>query len=319
MRKSWVLWRPKPPSKKIANSGLKILIILNSISRKKKKFYHELLPVLQRHFQVTVFETQYAGHAKVLAQDLASQYDVMLAAGGDGTLNQVLNGMMTGATEPRPSLGIIPLGTGNDFARMFNIKATGEHIVSRLQQKSFPSTDVGCIETVNEQGVPVKKYFINVCSLGMGPEVVTRLSKSNRSLGPTLTYLKAITQTFFTHRPQPVQVTADNWSWSGWARVVGIANGKSFGNGMYIAPDAEVNDGLFSTFIASDLPLFKFLLYLQTIKSGKILRDSKIAYQTASAISLSSSQPTPIEAEGELQGWLPAKIFIQAGAVKFVR
>lgn len=319
MLKSWGQWRPKQPSRKIANSGLKILIILNGISRKKEKFYQKILPHIQRHFEVTVQETQYAGHARILACENVSLFDVIFAAGGDGTLNQVLNGILMSPSDSKPALGIIPLGTGNDFARIFNIKASGENIVSLLQQKIFPLTDVGCIESNDKNGEPITNYFINVCSLGMGPEVVTRLSKSNRSLGPTLTYLKAITQTFFTHQPQPVSVTAKNWSWSGLARVVAMANGKSFGNGMYIAPTAEVNDGLLSTFIASDLPLLKFLLYLQTIKSGKQLRDAKIRYDVASEVNLSSTQVTPIEAEGELQGFLPARVFVKPQAIRFVR
>jgi Sphingosine kinase and enzymes related to eukaryotic diacylglycerol kinase len=189
-----------------------------------------------------VLETQQAGHAFVLASEAVDKkFDLILAAGGDGTLNQVVNGILAGreSQDSLPTLGIIPLGTGNDFAKMCGVKADGKQLADLIQKASFKPTDAGKISCFDEAGNAQTKYFINVTSIGMGPEVVRRLSNSNRSLGPTLTYLKAITQTFFSHQPQPIFVQANDWEWRGQARVVAIANGKSFGNSLYIAPDAE--------------------------------------------------------------------------------
>jgi diacylglycerol kinase (ATP) len=138
--------------------------------------------------------------------------------------------------------------------------------------------------------------------------VVKRLKKSDRSLGPSLTYLKAITATFFSHQPQEVSAKSSSWEWKGKARVLAIANGKSFGNGLYIAPDADPQDGEFNTFVAGDLPLWKFLLHLQTIKSGEKLIDSKITYGKLNALELTAPERCAIEAEGEAIGFLPARI-----------
>lgn len=301
---------------------MKVGIILNGISRKKRKFYDEVLPPLKSKFDVTVFETQQANHAITLASEATAQnYDVILAAGGDGTLNQVLNGMLAGkyVTDKLPALGVIPLGTGNDFAKMCGVHANGNQLVTLLTRGVFPLTDVGKISCFHDHEKAVTKYFINVCSLGMGPEVVKRLRENNRALGPGLTYLMAITQTFFNHKPQPVFVKSEHWEWSGLARVVAIANGQSFGNSLFIAPGNQPDDGVFSAFIAGDLPLFKFLLYLQTIKSGKKLVDRKIHYHTCGPIELSSSQKTVVEAEGELQGYLPAKVDILHHRIAVVR
>ncbi len=301
---------------------MKIAIILNGISRKKKKFYTQILPPLQQAFDITVFETQRAGHASTLASEAANKkFDLILAAGGDGTLNQVVNGIFSGgeAGEHLPVIGIIPLGTGNDFAKMCGVKASGHQIASLIQQSSFKFTDVGKIECSDESGNSIVRYFINVASIGMGPEVVHRLSKSDRSLGPTLTYLKAITATFFTHKPQPVLVETDLWQWQGMARVVAIANGKSFGNSIYIAPDALAEDGKLSSFIAGNLSLIKFVLALQALKGGKKLKDKKIHYAEGVSFRLSSSQMTPIEAEGELQGILPASISVLPSRIRVLR
>ena len=299
---------------------MRVAIILNGISRKKDFFYQKILPSIHHAQEVHVFETQRPGHAIELSAQAADQhFDVVLAAGGDGTLNQVLNGVFQKERTTPPAIGIIPLGTGNDFARLLGLRAEGNQISNLLSNKSFHPIDVGELFCEDEQGTKVTRYFLNVCSLGMGPEVVRKLMKSSRAWGPTLTYFNAITHTFFTHQPQPVTIESEQWEWSGHARVVAVANGKSFGNGLFIAPDAQPDDGIFSTFVASDLPLFKFLFYLQSIKSKQKLRDPKILYNTCKSIHLHAPERTVLEAEGELQGYLPATIRVKPQAIRFLR
>src|SRR5260221_4968857 len=196
---------------------MKVAIILNGISRKKKFFYREVLPTLTQKFEIVVFETQHAQHAIELASTATKEkFDYVLAAGGDGTLNQVLNGILQNQNNTIfPTLGIIPLGTGNDFARMCGIKPDANQIANLLLQNNPKPTDVGRINCHDELRKQLTKYFINVCSMGMGPEVVKRLMKSDRSLGPLLTYLKAITSTFFTHQPQEIIAQTQHWEWRG--------------------------------------------------------------------------------------------------------
>lgn len=307
---------------------MKVAIILNGISRKKKFFYREIFPTLKQKFEVVVFETQHAKHAiELAATACAENFDYIIAAGGDGTLNQVLNGVLenpiTGirvdTNQGVPALGIIPLGTGNDFARMCGIKADANQIASLIEQNNPKPTDIGKINCSEESGEKLTKYFINVCSMGMGPAVVKRLMKSNRSLGPLLTYLKAITQTFFTHQPQEIAAKTKQWEWSGKMRVLAIANGQSFGNQMFIAPDALSDDGLFSTFVAGDLTLLRFLFCLQKIKGKKKIKDDLICYNECTSIEVSAPEPCPIEAEGEWMGWLPMKAEMLTKRIKFLR
>jgi len=301
---------------------MKIGIILNGISRKKNFFYNSIYPILQQHFNVEIFETQHAQHAIELASHVAKEkYDCIFAAGGDGTLNQVLNGILLNppSTITLPTLGIIPLGTGNDFAKMCGIKPDAIHISTLIKKNTPQLTDIGKLNCLDESGETVIRYFINVCSIGMGPEVVRRLSKNNRALGPTITYLKAITETFFTHKPQKVFVNTPNWEWQGKMRVLAIANGKSFGNSMFIAPDALPDDGLFSTFLAKDMALLKFLMFLQLVKAKKKITNSSIMYNTSTTIGMIAPEPCPIEAEGEWMGWLPAKIEMLPKHINFLR
>ncbi|MEK6782784.1 MAG: YegS/Rv2252/BmrU family lipid kinase [Bacteroidota bacterium] len=301
---------------------MNIGIILNGISRKKKFFYTSIYPALQRNNRVEVFETQHAQHAIELASALVKEFkfDYILSAGGDGTLNQVLNGILLNpGGNILPAIGAVPLGSGNDFAKMCGLKPDAKQISTLLTQNNPQATDIGKISCHDELGKIRTRYFINACSMGMGPEVVKRLSKSDCSLGPTLTYLKAITLTFFSHQPQEIMAQSQHWEWRGKTRVLAIANGISFGNSMYIAPDALPDDGVFSTFLAGDLPLLKFLLYLQLIKNKKKIKDRQILYNTCTSIDITAPEPCAIEAEGEWMGWLPVRIELQAKKIKFLR
>jgi diacylglycerol kinase (ATP) len=300
---------------------LKILIILNGISRRKNFFYRDILPPLQENFEITLAETAYANHATQLASEALSQgFDCVLSAGGDGTLHQVINGiLLNGNSDALPSIGVIPLGSGNDFATACGIEANATSIIKLLKENSPKPTDIGKILCEDGNGNEIEKYFINACSVGMGPATVLQMEKSPKWMGADLRYLTSILHTFFTHQPEKISLKSENWEFSGKVRVFAVANGKSFGNKIFIAPDAKMEDGWLNTFLASDLPLAKFLWYLQTIKQKKKITDSRIEYTKVKGVSLSSPQKLLLEAEGELVGQLPAQIEIIENRIKFFR
>jgi diacylglycerol kinase (ATP) len=300
---------------------LKILIILNGISRKKKKFYSEILPPLQKKFELTVGETSYSGHAYQLAAEAVTKdFDCILAAGGDGTLHQVINGILTaGASHPIPPIGLIPMGSGNDFATTCGLSFNALSIENLLEINQPKPTEVGKISCYDIDGNKVEKYFINACSVGMGPATVQRMEKSPKWLGSNLRYLTSILYTFFAHRPELLNIKTESWEWSGKARVFAIANGKSFGNKIFIAPDALQDDGLFNSFLAGEVPLLKFLWFLQAIKQRKLIRDENIRYSKITTVAISSQEKILLEAEGELVGYLPSMIGIHKNKVLFYR
>ncbi|MBL7873053.1 MAG: YegS/Rv2252/BmrU family lipid kinase [Cyclobacteriaceae bacterium] len=300
---------------------MNIIVILNGVSKKKKKFYQSILPVLQQKFSIQVLETQYANHARQLASEaVLNKAAVILSAGGDGTLNQVLNGMMSVANECRlPSLGLIPLGSGNDFANSANLTLDPNDLLELLTKNQPLQTDIGKVFCRNGNKEEVVHYFINVCSVGMGPATVQRMEKSPPWMGAELKYLISIIQTFFTHKPEVIEVHTPDWNWKGNARVVAIANGRSFGNKIYIAPDASLEDGVFSTFIAGNVPLLKFLLYLQQLKGKKKITDDQISNSNTTKVEVRSGNSAMLETEGELIGFLPASIEVMPGQIGFFR
>jgi diacylglycerol kinase (ATP) len=295
---------------------MRIAVIVNGVSGKKASFYRHVYPALATVGTVDVWETLAPGHATELALLAANQeYQVILAAGGDGTLHQVLNGVRSSTQGSHAVLGVVPLGTGNDFARFQNLHV--RHTDWRQRVLAPPQLiDVGQIrfgETEKES-----RYFINACSVGLGPEVVHRLATGSRALGPFATYFLAIAKTFLANRPQPLMFQADTFSWSGKMRVGAVANGQSFGNKLFVAPDALAADGQFNTFIAGDVTLVDFLKYLPALKQKKKVKDPRVHYGTASRIRWESSVPLWVEAEGELVGRLPVAITLLPRAQRFL-
>ncbi len=299
---------------------MRIAIILNGISRKKKIFYQSILPALIHKFQVEVFETQFANHAHQLAAEAAKKFTIILSAGGDGTLNQVVNGMMSVAYENQlPVLGLIPLGSGNDFANAIEATTNVSDLMELLTTNQPKPTDLGKLSCKDGNEQNLQRYFINVCSLGMGPATVKQMAKAPHWFGADLRYLQSIVRTFFSHTPELIEIKTSDWNWVGKVRVLAIANGKSFGSKIYIAPYAKPDDGMFSSFLVSDIPLIKFLFYLQVVKRKKKVNDPCVVYSTTARIELTSPQSVAIEAEGELMGFLPATIEVCPKQIKFLR
>jgi diacylglycerol kinase (ATP) len=298
---------------------VKVAIILNGISLKKKFFYKKILPELSNLFSVTVFETRTQKDAIDLAANVVKKgVDVILAAGGDGTLNQVLNGMLLNNEGEKnlPMLGVVPLGSGNDFARTISVRANATFIIEKLKANSFIYCDAGKILCNDKNGNEVKTYFINVADAGMGPEVVEKVMRADRIFGAGVAYYNSIISTFFTYKPMHVSVKTDTWKWEGNLRTLAIANGRCFGHGLYIAPDAKPNDGVFSTFLAGGVTVAEFIWHSEKLKRAKRVNNPKVHYNQATHIEIESATTCAIEADGEWIGFLPARIDILPACIK---
>jgi diacylglycerol kinase (ATP) len=291
---------------------LKVAIILNGISLRKKFLYRDILPALTESFKVEVFETKSRNDATLLASKAAEKkFDVIVAAGGDGTVHQVLNGMLQ-SNETRvdlPSLGIIPIGSGNDFARALNLTANKENIIRLLQNNQPKKIDVGKVSfRKSHEGEESFRYFLNEVDIGMGPEVVKKVDASDRPFGAAVAYYMAIISTFASFKPFLAKVKTPTWNWEGKVRTLAIANGNYYGHGLCISPDAKPDDRKFGTFICSAVSVLDFIRYSNDLKKGKYVRIPEISYNEAEVIELSSPNPCVVEADGEILGYLPAKV-----------
>jgi diacylglycerol kinase (ATP) len=300
----------------------KIAIVLNGISFYKKIFYGKFLPAIQQHFSVDVFETKSKNDAISLTCKAVETYtyNVILAAGGDGTLHQVVNGVIRGRENeiPLPAVGVIPMGSGNDFAKTAGLTANPDQLVSLLKNFNPRKLDLGKINYTTFDGAMAERYFINVADIGMGPEVVKRVNDSGRTFGPAAAYYKSILATFLRYKPMPVRVATPEWSWKGKLRSLAVANGKYYGHGLCIAPDAKPDDGKFQVFICGNVSVFDFIRHSQTLKKGKHIRMDEISYREANSISFESDETCLIEGDGEILGTLPASVSMIATKIMFL-
>jgi YegS/Rv2252/BmrU family lipid kinase len=209
--------------------------------------------------------------------------------------------------EELPIFGVIPIGSGNDFARSLGDSINPEALVKLLAERKTNGIDVGKI-TFLEKAEQRKVYFINEADIGMGPDVVRKVMNSKKPFGSAVAYYFSILATFISYKPFRVTTQTNQWKWSGKIRTLAIANGKYFGNGLGIAPDAETNDGKFSTFIVEDVSVLDFIWFSNTLKQCKKVIHKKVHYNETQSIELRSEAHVVIEADGEAVGNLPVRI-----------
>jgi len=291
---------------------MKVGIIINGISR-RKNFAKEILPALRQHFEVEAWETRSENHAIELAQK--ANADILISAGGDGTLNQVLNGVMR--NEKQPVIGILPLGTANDFAHACGLRANAQELIDLIKNNSVHPTDAGKIDLNDENGNKITRYFLNTCSVGMGPDVADAVRKDSRRWGTKITYFKAVLKVFFTEKPKTILITDGEWKWDAPLRLAAIANTKTMAGDFHIAPDNKIDDGIFSVYIAGALSVFQFVQELLKLVKGKKSASPLVRCHQASRCHLQGD--ALIEADGELQGRLPASVEVLAGRINVLR
>jgi diacylglycerol kinase (ATP) len=299
-----------------------IAIILNGISLYKKTFYKKFLPLIQERYKTDVFETN-SRHDGILLSSKAAEkyrYDVILAAGGDGTLHQVMNGVLNGReTEPRlPVIGVIPIGSGNDFAKTAKITTDPGQLLHLLEKFQSTPVNIGKIIYQDFSGGRKERYFLNVADIGMGPEVVKRVLDSGRALGSEVAYYKSIIATFFKYRPMIVHASTLRWKWSGKLRSLAVANGRFYGHGLCIAPDARPDDDLFTVFICGDVSVIDFIKHSSTMKKQRHIQMDEVLYKEAISIELLSEKPCLIEGDGEILGQLPASVQLISRKLNFL-
>ncbi len=254
-------------------------------------------------------------------QCLRDGADVVVCVGGDGTLNEVVNGFFENDMLIRKEavLGFIPNGTGCDFARSFS---TPSGIVSALESIKKGSTrtiDIGRIRFQNHQGDTTSRYFHNIASFGMGGEVVERVNRTSKALGPFITFIWGTLLTLFTYKKKDVTVTVDDGrEFTLDIFHIAIANGRYQGGGMLVAPDALMDDGLFQITVIGAMSLLFVLARLPKLYNGKIKTIPQVAILTGKKATLRSTQHVLFDIDGEQPGILPAEIEIVSAAIEFI-
>ena len=237
---------------------------------------------------------------------------LVVAVGGDGTLNEVVNGVAGRDVD----LATIPLGTGMDFGRTYGIPKKFDDAV-RLALEGAPRTiDAGRVAYRTWGGEDAVRWFANVGSVGMSGAVAQRANGMSKALGGKATFFYALTRVFFAWENTDVTVRFDGEERHGKMHDVIVANGVWHGGGMMLAPDARPDDGLFDVIMIGDVGKVDFLTTAPKLYKGKHITHPKIEIVRTSHVEVDAVETLPIELEGEQVGTTPATFELVPGALR---
>ncbi len=236
--------------------------------------------------------TQYAGHATELArQAILDGWPIVVAAGGDGTIHEVINGFMLAAEKNHAAtFGIIPMGTANDLADGLQLPHDAAAACQRIAAGNTRLIDIGIVNG---------RFFANNSAVGLEP-VVTINHEQMRRVKGNLRYLLAAFKSIVQARPWQMRLIWDEGSYEGPVTLVSVGNGRRSGGLFYMTPQAELDDGLLDIVFAGGLTRWQILTFLPKTLKGTHINDPLVTYRKTSSLSIISSPSTPIHADGEV-------------------
>ncbi|MFX1304870.1 MAG: diacylglycerol/lipid kinase family protein [Promethearchaeota archaeon] len=276
-------------------------IIYNPIAGTAKKAQEDIEYTCQcldnLNVSYKLFKSEYAGHILELANQLAKDGYRVIGAGGDGTCNEVLHGVITASSSAL--CGFIPMGSGNDIPAVIgvipDIKRACEIIAEGYSSKS----DIGFAKT--DEGV--ERYFLGVGSQGFDAEVARRVNEEE-----VKNYNMMVLKTVFSWKNKEIIVKMDNDTFEGFANLVAVGNGGSYGGGMYICQRAKVDDGLFDISVVN-IGKIKLILQFKRMYSASLLPHPNVNEYRSKKVRIEMKNPEDkpylCQVDGEILGPLP--------------
>ncbi len=247
---------------------------------------------------------------------------VVAAAGGDGTLNEVANGFFENG-EPIPTetaLALVPLGTGGDFRRTFDLPLQAIGLAGMLAGHETRTIDAGVARYRNHRGEEETRAFANIADAGVGGEVVDRVNRSSKRLGGDLTFMLASITSLLMWRNKPMSVVVDGERRDLKAQQVIAANCQFYGSGMRVAPMADPADGLLDFLLIGDVGMVENVRGLSKIKAGRHLDEPNPKWEVLRGrrAEVSSPEQVRLDVDGEQPGFLPATFEVVPGALRLL-
>lgn len=275
-------------------------IIYNPTSGREvfKKHLPEVLEKLEvAGYETSCHATTCEGDATLAAKNAVERdFDIIIAVGGDGTLNEVVSGVSP--FENRPKVGLIPMGTTNDFARAVHIPRNIEEAVDIIIQGDTLPVDVGLLNG--------ERYFINIAAGGRITELTYEVpSKMKTMLGQLAYYVKAV-EMIPSIKASHMRIEYDGEVFDGDAMMFLCGLTNSVGGFEKLAPDASINDGYFTLIVLKKVSLPEFIQLAAMALRGEHLNDDRVIYKKASVVKVTTENEVHLNLDGEYGGDAPA-------------
>lgn len=270
---------------------MKVKVILNPTAgrgraAKERQLITEALAQYEVEFNLE--ETRAHNHATEIArQAVAAGYDLIIAVGGDGTVNQVVNGM-AGSGIP---LGILGCGTGNDFASMIRMPKDMLSSIKQIMEGEVKWVDLCRVN---------RKYFISSVGAGFDGAVAHTVNQSFRFIRGMAAYLLGVFKTLFSYKQHSVRLLVDDETYEFKALLVAVNNSTTYGGGIKINPEAKIDDGLFNICAAKNLNLFEIFCCLPLAVKGAHQKLKKVMMLKGKEVTLESETPLYYQLDGEV-------------------
>ncbi|MFC2114983.1 diacylglycerol/lipid kinase family protein [Bacteroidota bacterium] len=301
------------------------LVIVNpNAGRRKGLIDWEKISGLLEHYNLkfTPIFTERPGHATELTNNLIEEkgYQKIVVVGGDGTMNEVVNGVFSQKRFKTTdiTLGMITVGTGNDWGRMFGIPSNYESAVQILTRDQTFTQDAGMVRYCNEDE-PGNRYFVNIAGMGFDAEVCRKSNRSKeKGRGGVLLYFINIFTSLVNYRHVEALINVDGFNMENKIFSMNVGICKFSGGGMINAPNAIPDDGLFDLTVINKLSKGNVILSLKRLYNGTIDKHPKVESFTGKSIRVESKDTIHLETDGESIGHTPLEFSIIPKSIKIL-
>lgn len=283
-------------------------VILNphAGSGRGKKDQSEILKILtQSDFDFELAVSEYHRHTiQLTIEAIKKGFRNLIVAGGDGTLNEAVNGIFSqSACQPKEiTIGMVPVGTGNDWIKTFGIPNEYKAAVSIIKKGDTMQQDIGRI-TFSESDLMKTCYFANMAGFGFDAMVAEKTNRlKNKGRNGISLYLQALGSSFLNYQTAKTRILIDEKEIEELIFSISIGIGKYNGGGMMQAPAAIPDNGLFQVTIIRKIGLFGILRNLAGLYSGEFIKDPRVSTHQASRVFISAAKKIAGEADGEILG-----------------
>jgi diacylglycerol kinase (ATP) len=251
------------------------------------------------------------GDATRIARQLAgTDTELIIVGGGDGTINEVINGLFNEKDKlinPEIKIGILSAGRGCDFIRSVGLPSEFREAMDVLIQPSFKKIDIGCALFKDEFGREQKRYFTNVVTAGLGGQVAKTANSLPKIIPPEIAYFYSVALRFVTSRPQFMNVFVDDVDvFDGACVNVFVANGGYSGAGMCWAPMAKLDDGIFEVIIVEPISKLNIVMSAHKLYDGSFISMAGVHHFSGKNIVIKTGDDIFLEMDGEQPGVAPA-------------
>jgi len=224
-----------------------------------------------------------------------------MIAGGDGTLNESINGIfVSGIDTTEVFVAVIPIGTGNDWSRTHLYPETVTRNLETLREGRFILHDIGIVESVNDSKATEKRYFLNIAGFGFDATVIAQTKGEKPARFPSLVYLLGLLKVLFSYKAKPAELVCQGQHIKDNIYTIAVGIGQYNGNGMRQVPTAIPNDGQLDVVVIKDLPKWKVIKNVKNLYAGTHLRLKEVKQFRATQLHLNGNGTLLGEVEGEM-------------------